>query len=128
MMSRLLNLLNRDVTSMNQAAFVLGAFSLLSQIFGLVRDRMLASLVGPSASLDVYYAAFRIPDFIYNSIAVLFSVTVIIPFITKQFYSEDKTKIQLFFNSVFTVYVLGEFRSIICIVGPFSTKWLTVFF
>lgn len=123
MMSRLFSLLNRDVTSMNQAAFVLGIFSLLSQVFGLVRDRMLASLVGPSASLDVYYAAFRIPDLIYNSIAVLFSVTVIIPFITKHFYSEDHIKLKTFFDSVFTVYVVGMLS--VCTIAFFLMPYLT---
>ncbi len=111
MVSKFLKMLNRDVASMNQAALVLGTFSLLSQIFGLLRDHLLASLVGPSAALDVYYAAFRIPDFIYNSIAVLFSVTVIIPFITGYIKngSEGDSHISLkkFSDSICTVYVTG---------------------
>jgi len=64
MVSKLLKLLNRDITTMNQAALVLAVFSLLSQLCGLLRDHLLASLVGPSSTLDVYYAAFRIPVFI----------------------------------------------------------------
>jgi putative peptidoglycan lipid II flippase len=124
MMSRLLNLLNRDVTTMNQAALVLGSFSLLSQIFGLLRDRLLATLVGPSAPLDVYYAAFRIPDLIYNSIAVLFSVTVIIPFITHYFTKdEEHVSLKKFFDSVFTVYMLG--MSVVCILAFILMPYLT---
>lgn len=123
-MSRLLNLLNRDVTTMNQAALVLGSFSLLSQIFGLLRDRLLATLIGPSASLDVYYAAFRIPDLIYNSIAVLFSVTVIIPFITHYFNKDgEHTSLKKFFDSVFTVYMLG--MGIVCIIAYILMPYLT---
>jgi peptidoglycan biosynthesis protein MviN/MurJ (putative lipid II flippase) len=83
MVSKLLKLLNKDIKTMNQVALVLAVFSFLSQIFGLVRDRLLASMIGPSAKLDVYYASFRIPDFIYNSFGILFSVTVLIPFITE---------------------------------------------
>lgn len=124
MMSRLLNLLNRDVTTMNQAALVLGSFSLLSQLFGLLRDRLLATLVGPSAPLDVYYAAFRIPDLIYNSIAVLFSVTVIIPFITHYFSTDDQhVTLKKFFDSVFTVYMLG--MSLVCVVAFILMPYLT---
>jgi putative peptidoglycan lipid II flippase len=110
MVSALLRFLHKDISSMNQAAVLLGVFSLVSQIFGLVRDRLLASFVGPSASLDVYYAAFRIPDFIYNSVAILFSVTVIIPFITEYVSKKDQEgekKLRQFLNTIFSVYSIG---------------------
>lgn len=124
MMSRLLNLLNRDVATMNQAALVLGIFSLLSQLFGLLRDRLLATLVGPSAALDVYYAAFRIPDLIYNSIAVLFSVTVIIPFITHHLGKEgEHTSLKKFFDSIYTVYIGG--MGVVCLIACIAMPYLT---
>ena len=127
MVSKLLTFLNRDVSGMNQAALLLGLFSFISQLFGLVRDHLLASLVGPSASLDVYYAAFRIPDFIYNSVAVLFSVTVIIPFITQ--YLQEKKEgevsdgLRTFSNNVFSLYCGGMI--LVCILAIFLMPWLT---
>lgn len=39
---------------------------LASRALGLVRDRVLATGFGASGELDVYYAAFRIPDFLFN--------------------------------------------------------------
>lgn len=126
MVSKLFKLLNRDIVSMNQAALVLAVFSVLSQLFGLLRDRLLASVVGPSAALDVYYAAFRIPDFIYNSFGILFSVTVLIPFIT-QFITEEKNtqngSLKSFLNSIFTVYTVG--MAILCAVLIVAMPWLT---
>ncbi len=107
MVSKLLKLLNKDITSMNQAALVLAVFSVLSQFLGLFRDRFLASVVGPSAPLDVYYASFRAPDFIYNAIASLFSVTVLIPFITSHIKKGDETKMKRFSDSLLSVYFLG---------------------
>lgn len=110
MVSRFISFLNKDIASIGRAAFVLGAFSLLSQVFGLIRDRLLASLVGPSAALDVYYASFRIPDFLYNSCAVLFSVTVLIPFITEYLAKKQNGEphtLKRFIDSVFTVYCAG---------------------
>jgi putative peptidoglycan lipid II flippase len=110
MVSRLLRLLNQDINTMNQAALVLAIFSLLSQLFGLLRDHLLASLIGPSASLDVYYAAFRIPDFIYNSFASLFSVIVIIPFLTNYLQQTEEKKssgLKHFTNNIFSVYCFG---------------------
>jgi putative peptidoglycan lipid II flippase len=40
--------------------------SLASRALGLFRDRLLAASFGAGDTLDVYYAAFRIPDLIYN--------------------------------------------------------------
>lgn len=92
---------------MNQAALVLAVFSVLSQVIGLFRDRFLAGVVGPSAQLDVYYAAFRTPDFLYNAIASLFSVTVLIPFITSHIKKNDETKMNRFSDSLLSIYFLG---------------------
>ncbi len=92
---------------MNQAALVLAIFSILSQLIGLFRDRFLAGVVGPSSSLDVYYASFRTPDFIFNAIASLFSVTVLIPFITSHIRKNDETKMNRFSDSLLSVYLLG---------------------
>jgi putative peptidoglycan lipid II flippase len=52
------------------AAFVITASGLASRLLGLVRDRMLASRFGAGDTMDVYYAAFRIPDLIYNFIVL----------------------------------------------------------
>ncbi|MCC6198787.1 hypothetical protein IT401_01045 [Candidatus Nomurabacteria bacterium] len=126
MVSRLLKLFSRDVVSMNQAALVLAVFSVLSQVFGLVRDRLLASTIGPGAVLDVYYAAFRIPDFLYNSFGVLFSVTVLIPFIAR-FAQEEKEgkdgRLRYFLDNVTTVYIWG--MGALCVGVALLMPWLT---
>ncbi len=127
MVSKFLKFLNKDVATMNQAAFVLAVFSVASQLCGLIRDRLLASLVGPSAALDTYYAAFRIPDFVYNSFGVLFSLTVLIPFIT-QYMEEERTggkahALKHFLNTVFTVFSIGMIA--ISLVLVIAMPWLT---
>jgi putative peptidoglycan lipid II flippase len=52
--------------SVVSAAFVITLSGLASRVLGLLRDRFLASTFGAGDTLDVYYAAFRIPDLIYN--------------------------------------------------------------
>ena len=125
MVSKLLKILNKDISGMNQAALLLGIFSFVSQLFGLLRDHLLASLVGPSSSLDVYYASFRVPDFIYNSIAVLFSVTVVIPFIAKYLSKteEDGTQIKKLSNNLFSVYCAG--MVLVSLIAFFLMPYLT---
>lgn len=66
MISRLFNA-SRGIAS---AAVVLGLSGLLSRLLGVYRDRLLASTFGAGATLDAYYAAFRIPDFVFNIIVL----------------------------------------------------------
>lgn len=51
-------------------AIILGLFGLVSRLLGLIRDRLLASTFGAGELLDAYYAAFRVPDFIFNIIVL----------------------------------------------------------
>ncbi|MFA7209115.1 MAG: murein biosynthesis integral membrane protein MurJ [Parcubacteria group bacterium] len=57
---------SRPTESVISAAFVITVAGLVSNLLGLVRDRLLASNFGAGDTLDVYYAAFRIPDLIYS--------------------------------------------------------------
>jgi putative peptidoglycan lipid II flippase len=59
-------LLNNQSKTIASAAVILGAASLVSRLLGLVRDRILAGMFGAGNELDVYYAAFRIPDLVYS--------------------------------------------------------------
>ncbi len=57
-------ILNRQTKNITSAAFILGAASLVSALLGLFRDRLLAKNFGAGDVLDIYYAAFKIPDFV----------------------------------------------------------------
>ena len=100
-------MLNREFNSISQAALLLGFFAFLSQILGLFRDRGLASILGPSSTLDIYYAAFRIPDLLYVTIASFFAITALLPFLTARSKDGDEVKAREFFNSVFSIFMIG---------------------
>jgi putative peptidoglycan lipid II flippase len=53
-------------SSVAAAAFVIGLMSVASRFVGVFRDRILASSFGASQTLDMYYAAFRLPDLVFN--------------------------------------------------------------
>ncbi|HEU0085900.1 MAG TPA: lipid II flippase MurJ [Candidatus Paceibacterota bacterium] len=107
-MEKILKIFSKEYENLNQAAILLGFFAFLSQILGLFRDRALAHFIGPSPMLDSYYAAFRIPDLIFISIASLASITVLIPFILRRMSGEKITiEAQKFLNDVFTVFLAG---------------------
>jgi len=108
MVNRIITFLNKEFKGVNEAALLLGGFALLSQILGLVRDRTLAYIVGPGPMLDIYYAAFRIPDFLYLSIASLASITVLMPFLMSRMNKDSDTneKAKSFLNNVFSAYLI----------------------
>lgn len=60
----------KRTVSISGAAFIVGLFSVLSRLIGLVRDRMLAGVFGAGEQLDIYFAAFRIPDLVYQLLVV----------------------------------------------------------
>ncbi|MEK7148009.1 MAG: lipid II flippase MurJ [Patescibacteria group bacterium] len=97
--------LHREINSLNQAAFLLGLFSVLSQIIGFLRDRLLASIFGVGSELDVYYSAFRIPDFLFVSVASVVSLSVLIPFIIEKD-SESRESLRKFIDSIFSFFSL----------------------
>ncbi|MFA5135598.1 MAG: murein biosynthesis integral membrane protein MurJ [Patescibacteria group bacterium] len=53
-------------TTLTGGAIIIAGASLISRLLGLIRDRLLASQFGAGDSLDIYYAAFRIPDLVFN--------------------------------------------------------------
>jgi putative peptidoglycan lipid II flippase len=104
-MEKILRIFTKESGSLNQAALLLGSLTLVSQILALFRDRSIAHFIGPSASLDSYYAAFRVPDLIFICIASLASITVIIPFIVEKMDGDKVTEeARKYLNDIFTVF------------------------
>lgn len=113
MVERFFRVLNRTWNGLHEAAFLMAAFALGSQLLGLVRDRLLASRFGAGETLDVYYAAFRIPDLIFASVASLAAVTVLVPFFFAKLDADESRKsVRNFMDGIFTV-----FASVIAIVA-----------
>ncbi len=70
------------VQGLHQAAYLLAALTLASQALALLRDRTFAHTFGAGQVLDLYYAAFRVPDLVFAIVSSLVSAYVIIPRIT----------------------------------------------
>lgn len=65
-LSFLPNVLNRESKTVEGGAFVIALTGVVAGMLGILRNAILASKFGASAELDIYFAAFRIPDFIYS--------------------------------------------------------------
>jgi putative peptidoglycan lipid II flippase len=105
MVRKLFGFLYKESSSLNQAALLLGLFSFLSQFIGFLRDRLLAHIFGASTDLDIYYAAFRVPDFLFVTVASVVSLSVLIPFIIEKD-AEGREELRRFLDSVFSFFLV----------------------
>lgn len=117
---------SNNVLSINAAALLLGAASLLSRILGILRDRLLASHFGASRELDIYYAAFQVPDFVYNIFLLGAASTAIIPIFLEIRDKNDPEAARLI-NNLINVFVVIALAVVILasLFMPFFIKLVT---
>lgn len=126
MVGRVISLLGKEIKGLHEAAYLLAIFAFLSQILGLIRDRLLASSFGASELLDVYYASFRIPDLIFTIVSALVSISVLIPFLVK-IIEKTKDEQREFVNSIFSALI---FIILVLVIAAFifAPYFLKTFF
>lgn len=128
---RLLNnnlILNSNPSnSVVSAAFVITMAGLTSRILGLFRDRFLASTFGAGDTMDVYYAAFRIPDLIYNILILGALGAAFIPVFTGLISEKKKDSAWQLANGVLNIalFFLIIFSLFFAIFAPFFMKFIT---
>lgn len=114
MVKRVIQMMYKEVRGLHQAAYILALFAFGSQLLALVRDRMLAHQFGAGIELDVYYAAFRIPDLLYVLFASTLSVYVLIPFVVSRIKGDDTSQAKLLLGQVFSLFLF--FYTILALV------------
>jgi putative peptidoglycan lipid II flippase len=102
-----------------RATLLIAVFSLLSRFLGLVRDRLLAGTFGAGDVLDVYTAAFRIPDLLYNLLILGTLSAAFIP-VYLETVSEDETKARKLAVTVLnaTALVMGGLAFALMVLAP----------
>ncbi|EKD46147.1 MAG: integral membrane protein MviN, partial [uncultured bacterium] len=88
-------------------AGLMSVLALASRIVGLLRDRLLASEFGASESLDVYLAAFRIPDFIFNILVLGALSAAFVPIFTKFISHQQNQEAWRFTNTILNSMVIA---------------------
>src|SRR3989338_9746307 len=108
-----LNFLNNEVYSLHAAALILGAAGLFSRVLGVLRDRLLAGRFGASRELDIYYAAFQIPDFIFNLFLIGSATAAIIP-VFLEYWEKDKEEAKRLIEGLFNIFLI--FSAVFCLL------------
>lgn len=114
--------LNNSVTG---SALIITFFSVLSKVFGLVRERLIASSFGASEISDIYYSAFRLPDLIFNTLVLGALSSAFIP-VFQKIWSKDKAEGIKLANSVLLLFLI--IVSGLVILGWIFSAQLVAFF
>lgn len=85
----------RENELVTRAAGVVGIFTFLSRILGLVRDMLIANFFGSGMSADAFFVAFRIPNLLRRLFAEGSFSVAFIPVFTE--YLQTKSKEEAFF-------------------------------
>lgn len=118
MVRALLNAVGIEVRGLHQAAYLLAFFALLSQILALLRDRLLAGSFGAGETLDLYYAAFRLPDLLFATVASLLSLYALLPVLSQL---GDDAAITGFLERMLLVFfiAMGVIAAILFMLVPY---------
>ncbi|HHE76667.1 MAG TPA: murein biosynthesis integral membrane protein MurJ [Candidatus Parcubacteria bacterium] len=87
-----------------RAAWILSGASFVSAVFGLLRDRLLAGKFGAGDDLDIYYAAFRIPDFV-SMVLVMGAISAAIIPIFSSYLTKSQKEAWEYFSKILNLFL-----------------------
>lgn len=94
--------------SIGSAALVLVCMVFLSRVLGLVRDRLLSSYFGPE-ELGVYFAAFRIPNALFELLVMGALTSAFIPVYSRLVAKNDTKNAQILSSSLINLSLVVFF-------------------
>jgi putative peptidoglycan lipid II flippase len=102
--------------------------SILSRILGLLRDRLLTSNFD-TATLDAYFSAFRIPDFLYSILILGTLSSAFIPLFSKLIHRKDKQEeAQSLVDDVLLIVgvIMGLVSIAMLVFAPYLVKLVAI--
>lgn len=122
MFKRFFKKINTQSQSVTSAAIIIGGLSFVSRLLGIFRDRILAGQFGAGDELDIYYAAFRLPDLVYN-LLILGAVSAgLIPVFTALLAKRKEDDAWKLINNILNI--LSVTLVVMCFILFLSAPWL----
>lgn len=100
--------------------------TMISRILGLVRDVIVANLMGAGAAADVFFFANKIPNFLRRLFAEGAFAQAFVPVLTEYQQTGDKQKVQQLIASVSGT--LGVLVTIVTLFGVIGSPLITILF
>jgi len=105
-------------------AIILAVSALVSRLLALVRDRILAGQFGAGAELDVYFAAFRVPDLVFG-VLVMGGISAAFLPIFSEYFQKSAEQGWKFANNVLNCFLI--LLILTCLVLAIFTPLLVKF-
>lgn len=117
---------NSQTKSISGATGILAISYIISGLLGLFRDRLLAGIFGAGIETSIYFAAFRIPDLVYN-ILILGGISVAFLPLLAEYFSKDKAEAWRMTNYVLNIFLflLALTSLVLFIFTPWLIKFIT---
>ncbi|MEW6324803.1 MAG: murein biosynthesis integral membrane protein MurJ, partial [Nitrospirota bacterium] len=104
------------------AAGLIGLFTLLSRVLGLVREMLIAWLFGTRAAADAFYVAFRLPNLLRELVAEGSMSAGFIPVFTQYLSTRSRQEARRLANASFTMVCLV--LAAVSLLGLLAAPWL----
>ncbi len=114
-----------DANGLLSAAGLVAVSGLASRALGVLRDRLFADRFGAGEVLDAYFAAYRIPDLLYNLLILGALSAAFLPVVTSYLARGERERAEAFrmANALLTITV--SFLALCAVVLGVLTPWLT---
>ncbi len=113
---------NSEKKNVGRAAGVVGFYTLLSRILGLVRDMVIAVFFGATISADAFFVAFRIPNMLRRFTAEGSMTIAFIPVFTE--YLKNRSKKEAFELARVILTLLSIILVVITVLGVILSPWI----
>lgn len=112
----------KTIGTVLSSAGLIAFFSLVSRFLGLLRDRLLAGEFGADVTLDAYYAAFKIPDFLYNLLVLGALTAAFVPVVANYLAKDKSHEANKITSAVMTI--LGVLMTSLSLIAFLCLPWL----
>ena len=123
-MALVYRIFNSQTKTVTFAAVLLAGSVLISRLLGLFRDRLLAGTFGAGEELDIYFAAFRIPDFVYG-ILIMGGISAVFLPVFSEYFKKNPEEGWRLANNVLNCFLI--LLILLCGILAIFTPWLIKF-
>lgn len=109
-----------------RSGMIVSFMTMLSRVMGLVRDVVIANLMGAGAAADVFFFANKIPNFLRRLFAEGAFSQAFIPVLAEYHASEDKSKLRELI--AYVSGTLGVLITIVTLIGVIASPVITALF